>query len=442
MSKISHIFFLTLAVCLGYFTSLRYGFSQDDWFHLSISQASSIKEFLNFFNPLQVNWIFFRPLSTQLPYFLALLFPLHIAPYFMHSLMLIIHGFNAYLVYKIALRYLSPRSSLLLGSFYAFSSIHFLSLFYIGAIQQLISTCFSLLAINYLSSSKRPSPIYLAIFTILALLSKEIAIRLPLILLGLSYLTTHNLVKSLKVVGMSFLVMIIYLTIRLVLGSNYVSDYSLVVSVGPTLATMLWYVLFSAGFPEYLLHYGLSRGRINFLQFVQDFGLPAWLIVLSAVIILTLFIVRTISHFKTQTLRSHLIYPLLALISLGPVIFLPTHRYPHYLDLFILLVGIYLLKSIKQLSKLGMLLLACVMLGNLSSIWIESQTHWTIKRALLSSELIKTMSRTQACQNPEGVIFSGDKLSLQEISYAMSIENGPRIICRDPDLKVYYNLIP
>lgn len=62
----------------------------------------------------------------------------------MHFLMLILHATNAYLVQVISAKYLRSKYSVVLSIFYAISNIHFLSLFYIGAIQQILSTTFSL----------------------------------------------------------------------------------------------------------------------------------------------------------------------------------------------------------------------------------------------------------------------------------------------------------
>lgn len=431
MSKIKTFLLLFLAVMVSYGASLLYGFSQDDWFHLTISQAGNVREFFNFFNPTGVNWIFFRPLSTQLPYWLASLFGLAIAPIFLHILMLLLHLINSYLVIKISRKYLQANIAILLGFFYTISSIHFLSLFYIGAIQELISTLFSLLAINLFLRARHPSQLGLAVLTLCALLSKELALRLPLILLFLAYLEEKNLVRTLKAVAGPLVVTAAYLLIRLVFRTGGALEYSLILAPMTTLATSMWYGLFTLGFPEYLLHFGLSGGLIDFVGFAKSASWFALPIFLSAAV-LGLAALRQL--FRKQSSSSFLILGLLCLL---PVIFLPTHRYPHYLDLSTLFFGIWLLKPLKKLNFVVIIFSLFVFVGMLSSIALEKKTHWTIKRALIAQKAEQQLL-SNPCQDLKNLIFLGPSPEPLEISYAMSVEDGPRIICQNQDLRVYY----
>jgi len=189
---------ILLTTFLFYGSSLKYGFSQDDFFHISIAQAHSFKEFLSFFNPFQQHeWIFFRPISTQVFYFIFdNLFGLTKAPIPMHFFMLIIHALNGYLIYKLLKRLKLNHFKVLISSLiYTTSSLHFLSLYYIGATQQLLTTFFSLLAILAMLDSKI---ILQLIFLIFALLSKEIAIRTPFIMFLVYLYKTKDIKKSIK----------------------------------------------------------------------------------------------------------------------------------------------------------------------------------------------------------------------------------------------------
>ncbi len=443
MSKNKLIFLLTLAAFIAYGTSLRYGFSQDDWFHLSISHATNFSQFINFFNPTSVTWIFFRPLSTQLPYWLAMcFFPLSTAPYFMHAVMLIIHIINAYLVVHIARKYLRDQFAVFLGIVYALSTLHFLSLFYIGAIQQLISTLFSLLAIALFTRQRTPSQWILGLLTLGALLSKELALRLPLILLVLSYLKDRKFYPTLTRVVGPIIVTLLYLSMRYLLGTQLASEYDLVFSLGTALATLMWYGLFLLGFPERLLSYGLSLGKINFSGFIVESGPTAWLVVLSASIILYLCFKRFYASFKSHSLWSDLVFPGLAVLSLTPVLFLPTHRYPHYLDLAILFVGIWLLQELSKFNWPARLTFGFVCLGMLAGIGIEARTHWTIQRSIVSRQISQEILQSGQCSDPAGIVFRGTSVELRELSYALSNENGPRVICQNPALQVYYKNQP
>ncbi|EKD80136.1 MAG: hypothetical protein ACD_40C00193G0001 [uncultured bacterium] len=432
MSKIKILLLLTLATIIAYGASLKYGFSQDDWFHLTISQARNVGEFLNFFNPAGVSWIFFRPLSTQLPYWIATsFFGLAIAPYFLHTLMLLIHVLNSYLVIKISRKYLHQHLPILLGFFYVISNIHFLSLFYIGAIQELISTFFSLLTIFLFLRARRTSQITLAVLTVCALLSKELALRLPLILLFLAYLRERNLLRTLKAVSGPLLVTAAYLVLRLVIHTGGALEYSLVLSPATALATTMWYGLFALGFPEYLLRFGLSGGLIDFVGFTRDTGWISLPIFLSATIFGFAILRQLFRRHSTHSL------PILGLLCLLPVIFLPTHRYPHYLDLSILFFGIWLLKPLKKLNFIVIIFSLFVAVGVLASIAIEKKTHWTIKRAIIAGK-VEQQLLSKPCQDLKNLIFLGPTPEPLEVSYAMSVEDGPRIICQNSDLRVYY----
>ncbi len=415
---------------LAYGSSLFFGFSQDDWFHLSISRADSLVEFLNFFNPGHVSWIFFRPLSTQLPYFLATsLFGLAGAPYFLHLVMLVLHTVNAVLVTQIAKKFIAPSPAVILGVVYALASSHFLSLFYIGAVQQIISTLFSLLAIKHLLTKKNPSWVVLTLLTLASLLSKELALRLPVILFFLSWYKSRDFKFSLRTVASPVLIALLYLGLRAFSGAELASEYHLVFGLGTTIASLMWYLLFLLGFPEYLLRFGLSQGRIDFLGFFAEVGLPGYLIGVTAVILLVII---------AKSIKRPLIFPFLALVSLAPIIFLPTHRYPHYLDFAILFVGIWILTGIKKLTLLHYLALALVVVSMLASVAVEKRTHWTIKRALHAKNLVEEIKNNDLCYREGGVVYNGSKQELQEISYALSLANGPRVICENPDLAVYY----
>lgn len=432
MSKLKVFIFLFLSVVLAYGASLQYGFSQDDWFHLTISQAHSVKEFLNFFNPFGVPWIFFRPLSTQLPYWLSTtMFSLPVAPYFLHTLMLFIHVLNAYLVFQISQKYLKRNTAILLSIFYAISNVHFLSLFYIGAIQQLISTCFSLFAIKYFVHRDRPNQLVLAALTLCALLSKELALRLPLILLVLSYFESKNIIRSFRAVSGPILAAILYVLMRFLVHTAVSAEYFLSFSPATTLATAMWYGLFSLGFPELILQYGQSHGLVNFLQFFRDDPILRLPIIFSAIT----FILLAISSMRK---KSSLIFPALSLVALLPVIFLPTHRYPHYLDLSLIFMGIWLLKPIGTINFKVIFLSALVSVSMLASIAVDRATHWTTKRSLLAQDEMQTLLATDACNNPGGIRFEGSPRDVLDLSYALSLANGPRVICANPQLQVYY----
>jgi hypothetical protein len=354
--------------------------------------------------------------------------------------MLILHTLNAYLVVQVAKKYLKPDLATLLGVVYGVSSIHFLSLFYIGAIQELIATLFSLLTIHHYVSAKRPSTYLLAGLTLCALLSKELSLRLPVILFILSLAKQRSIKQALQELAGPVIATIVYLVLRLATGMNSASEYSLVLSPATTLSTIMWYGLFFVGFPERILSYGLSLGRIDMVRFVSDYGWLTLPISLSALSYTGLIFTKIVAVVKAKNFQNALLFPLVSLVSLAPIIFLPTHRYPHYLDLFILFFGIWIFSVIKKINFAVWLIFGIIISASLSGLEIEKRTHWTIQRSLMSANILPVV--LDSCHNPDGVVFVGKPDYLRDLSYALSVENGPRVICENPQLRVYYKEQP
>jgi hypothetical protein len=426
---------LIFVVILFYGSSLFYGFSQDDWFHLSISQAGSLIEFLAFFNPFAVSWIFFRPLSTQLPYFLAQsLFALPQAAVFLHLVMLALHSLNAILVLRLGKHFLKDtRLALILALLFAASNIHFLSLFYIGAIQQLIAFTFCILALLALVENWRRKILYLTLFTILALLSKELSIRILPILFMLSLAKTKNLKHTLRELFFPLVFGSGYVAWRILWPTGGAGEYEVSLSLATTLATSYWYTLFALGFPEHLLNFGLSLGRIDFGAYFGE----SWprLLALPGMSILIFALFRRLKSAKKPV---DYLLPLLAFTSLFPIIFLPTHRYPHYLDFFLVFMGIWLLQKVKTANTSLYLATFFILVSFGLGILVDQTHHWTTQRAKTSTQAMAKLQNSEACQE-DAILFEGTDLEALELSYALSLANGPRIICNNPSLQLYYS---
>ncbi len=409
-------FFATLVAYAG---SLRYGFSQDDWYFLLISDAHNLSDMLNFFNPLaQSGFAFFRPLGTQLYY---LLFNMH--PLSMHLFMLTVQALNGYLVMRLVGRLkLKSPTPLIVGLLYTISSVHFLSLFYIAATQQLLAATFSLLSLIFFLDSKYRSSA--ALFA-LALLCKETAIVVPGVALILTLIS--QLRPKLKLFLPYALVFVIYLLIRLATSSGVQSEYQL--TLGPSLLTNLrWYYLFAANLPEALVSYGLPRMGINFTQFIHDFGISAWVIMISTGLISLFTFIRLI-----YTRRW--LYILWFVVSLGPILLLRDHLYPHYLDLALIPFLLLLTQDLKV--KYQYLISLIYILAAIYSIQFSQAHHWTTGRAIMSSSAQTKLDWSEICSH-DSVAFVGEGSRPLELSYTLSLENGPRVICQNPALKVYY----
>lgn len=404
---------------LAYAGSLRYGFSQDDWYFLLISRASNLDDVLRFFNPFtQSGFAFFRPLGTQLYYFIFNQNPLT-----MHIFMLLLQSFNGYLVIRLVERLkLKSPTSILIGILYTISSVHFLSLYYIAATQQLLATTFSLLSLIYFMDRKHSTS---ALLFVLALFSKETAIVVPAVALILILLSrSKSTFKSFLPYGTIF---VLYLLIRLMTSSGVQAEYQL--SFGPSVLTNLrWYFLFAANLPEALVSYGLPRMGINLIQFISDYGTSALIITLSSSLVALFALTRLV-------LSKRWLYALWFVVGLGPVILLRDHLYPHYLDLALIPFLLLLLENLK--AKNQYLVAVFYILTSLYSIQFSQDHHWTTGRADIAKTALTTYDWKGAC-GQESIVFVGEGRVPLELSYALSLANGPRVICDQPSLGVYY----
>lgn len=434
MSKIKLFFFFLLSTLVAYGASLRYGFSQDDFYFLSISKATSLSGVVSFFAPwMQAGFAFYRPLGTQLYYFIfTTIFSYARAPLFMHLFMLIIQGVNAYLVSRLVLELTRDKKlSPLIGILYAVSSVHFLSLFYIAATQQLLAATFSLLSLNvFLIKKYKLAAVYFG----LGLLCKETAVITPVLAFLLLQLESPwrfkwIYFKNLITPFIPYLLCgILYTVLRLSSGLTLQSEYHFVLSPS-VFTTIRWYWLFGYGAPELLLLYGLPRFGINFAQYIADFGIPAIVTTLGS---LSLGLLAFISMLK----KRYFIYLFWFIASIFLVMWFPDHRYPHYLDLGLIPLLLILFSPLS--SRLRYLLAIVLTVISLSSIYVSILTHWTVKRANLAASEEQTILKSGECQSPTGVTITGSALEVRELSYALSLENGPRVICQNPVLPVYY----
>ena len=435
------IFLLFTLIYFG--SSFRFGFSQDDFYFLLISRANSLKDVISFFSPFsQQGFPFYRPLGTQLYFFLStLIFGFIKAPYFMHVVMILLQATAAYYAYKLTkILTRDSTTATLLGILYATASAQFLSLYYIAATQQLFAATFSLISLT-LFFEKRPRRS--ALFLALALLSKENAIVLPVIAFTIFVFSkVYNFKKfSPKRIISLFLpyvvVVISYLFLRYTAGIQVQSEYHPV--IGPSLISSLrWYFFFTFGAPELLLNYAKSGLYIDFVQYVKDFGTVA---LLNSLTFMSLSIYVLYRAFKGITSKISLekwtvvMLFMWWLISIGLIIWFPDHRYPHYLDLG--LVPMYMLLLSDKKTTRRLLLSAILLLSSYTSIKLSVKTHWTVGRAKIGEKAIARLINSDAC-NYNTIKFYGPGNSAQELSYVLSLANGPRYICKNEKLEVIY----
>ncbi|MEI6690133.1 MAG: hypothetical protein WCL07_00120 [bacterium] len=426
-----------LATIIAYGGSLHYGFSQDDWYFLFISKANSVKDVLLFFSPWnQQGFPFYRPLSTQLYYFLATsIAGLSGAPIAMHVFMILLLSIAGFILYLLARQLkFSLLSSTLVGLLYVGSSVHFLSLYYIAATQQLLSGTLMLFALYWVKTKNAQWPAYLAF--VLALLCKENAILLPAYLLLLSdwsIIKIRSLMCNLKSLLPYIFIALIYLTLRLTSRVEVQSEYQPVFGLR-ALGTFKIYLSFLFGYYEKIQDYVLPSGIRQYLIDTRPFG---YLTVAGSLISASTIGYLTInSLLRRQFVKLQLQYLLMFTIGLSPWLLLPDHIFPHYLDLPMAALALLLI-SLCRSQIVAIILTISLLVANYGGIKSSEILHWTVLRSRLNTAAIPQLINRGLCQS-NAIVLSGDNLLAKELSYSLSMSNGPRVLCNNSILQVYY----
>lgn len=430
-----------LLICLValYLPSLSNYFSGDDWFHLRISQIGSMGEFLNFFSFSQnaQSASFFRPLPTQVFFFIfQKLFGLNPVPY--HILVLLCFGLSLYLVYYFSLSIFKKSTPALVAMFvYGISASNFTRVYFLSAFQEICLVIFSLLCLISFPHKKIRS----FLFFMLALLSKETAVVLPILLLVL-YLRK---LSGLKAYAPFFILLAGYLFLRFqIFGVHTEDSYSWDFSPIRALNTISWYSLWSVGIPEYLVDYVRDFQLIPkfYIDFSQSWKIQLPLYVLTGMGILAIFISK-IRQIPSQFFLGLVVF----IVSLSPVVFLPEHKFS--LELGLPLVGFsMMIASIcsKRINiTMGSFLLILTIL-NLYTQFLTYPRHYSIGRGLIAHKVNSYLTQKYP-EYPEGRIFYfiNDGLTdnpswgqSRQISLSLSGSDFFKVFYKNKKIQVYY----
>ncbi len=393
---------------LLYLPALGNFFSGDDWFHLRISQISSLQEFFNFFSftANAQTASFYRPLSTQVFFFVfQKLFGLTAWPYYLFGLALF--TYSLHLVYKYALSVLNTRHSALVTTLiYGLSVSNFTRIYFLSAYQELFLVVFSLLTL--INFAKKP--LLSVLFFILALLSKETAIVLPLLIFMFNYKDLKkNSVNLISLVCISM----VYLYFRLfhfglAAGDSYVWNFS----PAKTVNTLLWYILWSFGAPELLVDYigsGLKIVPRFFTDYVYWWRIIIFPLIITILSALVLGFQKLLYHYQEKNFVPSLInllkFKAFFLITLLPVLFLPSHKFT--LELGLPLVGFSLIIAWllpKKFNILSFCFFVFFIFLNLSMNYLTYTRHYSVSRGEIAKKVYEYFNARSA-KYPENFFF-------------------------------------
>lgn len=402
MMKVINNYFLVFVFLVSFilfFPSFSIFFTHDDFFHLLLAKAENPVDLINFFNISQrpLGYGSYRPITTQLFYFLGR-YVFNLNPFWMHilafsfflALLILIYIFSKLITGKI-------RVSKIAVFLYATSSIHFMSLYFLGAFQEIGAAFFVLLSvILYLLSETFKSKRYILslIFFILALTSKETGVITPfLIFISGIYLKMSNK-YSFKFSGIKeilfsevrrsiahFLILFIYMYFRIfhygfVSGDSYIWDFS-----SRFINTLFWYALWSFNIPEMLQDFigpGLNINQ-NLFKFWSGEIIPILTLSGLCILICVILLIKEVN----KNIKLFIFTLLWFLLSILPVLFLPLHKFTYYLTIPLIVLTLYisyLLTRIK-INYLTYLFITFWLIGSFVTLGLTRQTHWVTKGA-------------------------------------------------------------
>ncbi len=404
-----------------FFPSLFAFYTNDDFFFLKIANVSSLNDFFSFFNLIKDtgNIGVYRPLTLRVFYFLTVEF-FHLNSLPLHIISFATFFADVFLVGRLARLLTKNNKIALLSSFlYAVSATHFGQLYYIGMFQELFLTLLFLASviffIEYELEEKRSAGklIISFIFFILAMMSKETAVVLPVVLV-----LTHlylKLTKRANVLVKTFILSLIpyvvvialYLFLHfryfgLILGDSYIWNFSPLKAMN----TLIWYVLWSFNIPEMLVDFIGPRFYINpnLFRYWSNEMVPILILFLVEICITFYAFIR--NKFSLTTIYCLLFTILWFGITLLPILFLPIHKFTYYLTLP--LVGVVIsLSSLLVNLKSRSYILFCVVWTVVSvlTVRLAVQTSWITQGERISERVYMYFEKNKSNLTSKNIVF-------------------------------------
>ena len=436
------VILLPLAV---YLPALFIFFSGDDWFHLRVSNINKLSEFLSFFSfeKTAQSIAFYRPLPTQVFFFVfQKLFGLNPLPY--HIFVLACFGLAGYLFYRLAKKLLgSEKKAIISTLIFGFASSNVTRVYFLSHFQEIALVVFSLQTVlSYLENKKLQT----VIFFVLAIMSKETAVILPLVILIIDWSRKKLNLKKLIPYA---LVLIPYLYLRLgkfggAVGETYGWNFSPIKMVN----TFMWYGLWSVGAPELLLDY-IGSGFRPIGRFFTDF--PVWWPLITWPLLANLAFLFFLFIRKIKSIdRKFVFFMASFVVSLLPVLFLPQHKFAVELGLPLVWFSLTVAWLLPENKKTIILFVLVFLSLNIPMNILTAQTHYSVGRAKVSKKVYDFVIKDYP-NKPNNVYFefindtrayTPEWGSSRQISNSIQGSEMFRFIYNDPNYLVYFEDFP
>ena len=457
ISKIWFVVGIAVLVLLLYYPAFGSFYTNDDFFHFTISKADSLSDFLNFFNPAFAvsGWDFYRPLSTQTAYFLVdSLFGKN--PFLAHVFLFGLFAILVTLVYLFLSELLEKKSTVLIAVFlYAVSATHFGHLYFLGN-QEVVHGIFYLGSlyfwVRFLKQIGKIKWYLLSLlFFLFSLASKEFAITLPA-LAFLLYVyfrfkkkTKLNFRAVIKLLIPFGLICFVYAVLKLKYygfgsGDSYIWQFSPKV----LLNSLSWYGLWSLGLPEMLVDFVSFDGKINpnLWKFWSRQAIPIFclFIILVSLLLYSLFLVfikknKEIQLFLLFTFGWFFVYLL-------PVLFLPWHKFVMYLTIPLVMISASMALLINDLKSQKILLVGVFLLTYFTlsyfNLKLTYQTNWISQGTKAAKRVYDHINNSHYDQAEPIVIVFYDQASNEDLPWKGSQQL--KVILSDQNFfKVYFD---
>jgi len=434
---------LILILAFWFKSSFFTYFSQDDFFRFKMSQANTFSQVARFFSFKNSHlYGFYRPISINLYSFLGLkIFGLN--PFYYHTFNFAVFGATVYLVYLIALNFFGDKKKAFYTLiFYGFSACHLTALSYLPNVEEVIVSFFYFLTVYLYLKKNR-----FALFSfVLALLSRETAITLPFVLVGIEFFRQRKWVRVLPY----FLLLFTYGFLRYFFHLfPDRSVYQVTLALNKIVNNGIWFFAWALGFPESLVDFVGPGIKLNPSFFKVSPPLPH-LILGSGLIFSLWFGLQTATSFLKEKQKSKIIAFFLWFgVTLLPFLPLISHKFAYYLE--IPFFGIACLMSLVLTSNKVKAFVSVGFYIFLSFLTIRyyELTYWGINRPKLTQAILAELKvkypklpkgATLYFRNDPGYQFVSKDWggTSTQAKHALSECNGPQFLYNDFSLKCLF----
>lgn len=413
-------------------------FFQDDFIKIYLGWFDSFSDVLNLFQTYsRYPFLAFRPITDSFFGFI-ILYVFHLNAVWTHAVFFLVHGLNLLLLQRLLNQFIENKKIVLLSVFfYAVSSIHFGTLYWLTANYMLFGTCILLSILTLIMKYRRTMHAGhiagISFLYLLLLLSNEGLLLFPFLLLFLHRVRRIEnagtlFVSLLTVSGGIFLFRLWYSPFR------SLPDYALG-SPLEIVRTVLWYTYRVWNIPESIKQ---MDGVLRML---------VMLFVGFTIVLTVAGLVACIRRRSPKTIRVFMLGIAWFFLFGMPHFLLPHHLSPYYLHTaaigFFLVQALLISQFLHHASTVNRVLLTAfcffTMLTGFLNVHFYHTTHWIVWRASIADRYISQTKKLYPTL-PKGatVVFERTDISPDEIRVALFDDIALQVYYGDRNLQVMY----